>query len=224
MCSQRHVPHKLCMLPKGRSQLIQERFQLRSLGCCHFLAQFPNSFVDWVNFQEPISVWGRGRLKTRRLQLQYRNHCSVRFTAPGMAVLRSANNPVHPQRRPVAKRILIADDHESVLRGLRIMLEAHANWTVCGEAVNGYEAIAKAVELRPDLIVLDFAMPYLDGLQTADEISKLLPGVQIVLHTIHGADVVLEANRHGISRVVQKAKSGALVSAVAELLNPERRF
>lgn len=122
------------------------------------------------------------------------------------------------------KRILIADDHESVLRGLRVMLESHANWTVCGEAVNGYEAITKAVELRPDLIVLDFAMPYLDGLQTADEISKLLPGVQIVLHTIHGADVVLEANRHGISRVVQKAKSGALVSAVAELLNSERRF
>jgi DNA-binding NarL/FixJ family response regulator len=99
------------------------------------------------------------------------------------------------------KRILIADDHESVLRGVRVMLEAHEDWSVCGEAVNGYEAITKAVELRPDLIVLDFAMPDLDGLQTADEISKLLPGVQIVLHTIHGADVVLEANRHRISRV-----------------------
>ena len=121
------------------------------------------------------------------------------------------------------KRILIADDHESVLRGVRVMLEAHKDWSVCGEAVNGHEAIMKAVELRPDLIVLDFAMPDLDGLQTADEISKLLPGVQIVLHTIHGADVVLEANRHGISRVIQKAKSGALVSAVAELLNPDHQ-
>jgi chemotaxis response regulator CheB len=72
--------------------------------------------------------------------------------------------------------------------------------SVCGEAVNGYEAITKAVELRPDFIVLDFAMPDLDGLQTADEIGKLLPGVQIVLHTMQGADVVLEANRHGIPR------------------------
>jgi DNA-binding NarL/FixJ family response regulator len=121
------------------------------------------------------------------------------------------------------KRILIADDHESVLHNVRVMLEAHEDWSVCGEAVNGYDAIMKAVELRPDLIVLDFAMPDLDGLQTADEISKLLPGVQIVLHTIHGPDVVLEANRHGISRVIQKAKSGALVSAVAELLNPEHQ-
>jgi len=100
------------------------------------------------------------------------------------------------------------------------MLETHAGWSVCGEAVNGYEAITKAVELRPDLIVLDFAMPQLDGLQAAVEISKLLPGVQIVLHTMYGADVVLEANKRGISRVIEKATSGALVSAVEELLNP----
>jgi DNA-binding NarL/FixJ family response regulator len=119
----------------------------------------------------------------------------------------------------LTKRILIADDHESVLRGVRVMLEAHSGWSVCGEAVNGCEAVTKAVELRPDLIVLDFAMPVLDGLQAADEINKLLPGVQIVLHTIHGADVVLEANKRGISRVIEKAKSGALVSAVEELLD-----
>ena len=71
------------------------------------------------------------------------------------------------------KRILIADDHKSMLRGVRTMLETHPDWSVCGEAVNGYEAITKAVELKPDLIVLDFAMPDLDGLQTADEIRKL---------------------------------------------------
>jgi DNA-binding NarL/FixJ family response regulator len=117
------------------------------------------------------------------------------------------------------KRILIADDHESVLRGVRAMLEAHPGWEVCGEAVNGYEAITKAIELRPDLIILDVAMPKVDGLQAANEISKLLPGVQIVLHTMYGARVVLEAHKHGIFRVVEKAKSGALVSAVEELLN-----
>jgi len=163
------------------------------------------------------------RLRQNDYRRQYRNHCIVPSTPPKMAVLPSAKSSVHSQRTPMPKRILIADDHESVLRGVRVMLEAHEDWSVCGEAVNGYEAITKAVELRPDLIVLDFAMPDLDGLQTADEISKLLPGVQIVLHTIHGADVVLEANRHGISRVIQKAKSGALVSAVAELLNPEHQ-
>jgi DNA-binding NtrC family response regulator len=62
-------------------------------------------------------------------------------------------------------------------------------------------------------------MPKVDGLQAANEISKLLPGVQIVLHTMYGARVVLEAHKHGIFRVVEKAKSGALVSAVQELLN-----
>jgi DNA-binding NarL/FixJ family response regulator len=120
---------------------------------------------------------------------------------------------------PLTKRILIADDHESVLRGVRVMLEAHPGWEVCAEAVNGYEALTKAIELRPDLIILDFAMPEVDGLKAADEISKLLPGVQIVLHTMYGAGVALEANKHGISRVIEKAKSGALVSAVEELLN-----
>jgi two-component system, LytTR family, response regulator AlgR len=99
------------------------------------------------------------------------------------------------------------------------MLEAHPGWEVCGEAVNGYEALTKAIELRPDLIILDFAMPGVDGLKAAHEISKLLPGVQIVLHTMYGAGVVLEASRHGIFRVVEKAKSGALVSAIEELLN-----
>jgi DNA-binding NarL/FixJ family response regulator len=117
------------------------------------------------------------------------------------------------------KRILIADDHESVLRALRVMLEAHPGWEVCGEAANGYEALTKAIELRPDLIILDFAMPKVDGLKAANEISKLLPGVQIVLHTMYGARVVLEAHKRGIFRVVEKANSGALVSAVEELLN-----
>jgi DNA-binding NarL/FixJ family response regulator len=120
---------------------------------------------------------------------------------------------------PLTKRILIADDHESVLRGVRVMLEAHPGWEVCGEAVNGYEALMKAIELRPDLIILDFAMPEVNGLKAADEIGKLLPGVRVVLHTMYGAGVVLEANKHGIFRVVEKAKFGALVSAVEELLD-----
>jgi DNA-binding NarL/FixJ family response regulator len=136
-------------------------------------------------------------------------------------VLPFPDRPIYTVRvdHPRTKRILIADDHESALRALRVMLEAHPGWEVCGEAVNGYEAITMAIELKPDLIILDFAMPEVSGLQAADEISKLLPAVQIVLHTMYGAGVVLEANRHGLFRVVEKAKSGALVSAIEELLN-----
>jgi chemotaxis response regulator CheB len=104
------------------------------------------------------------------------------------------------------------------LRGMRITLEAHSGWSVCGEALNGREAITKAIELRPDLVILDFAMPELDGLRAADEINKLLPGVGIILHTLYGAGVVLEANKHPVVRVIEKSKTGALVSAVEELL------
>jgi DNA-binding NarL/FixJ family response regulator len=118
----------------------------------------------------------------------------------------------------VAKRILIADDHKSVLRGVRAMLESHPGWEVCGDAVNGREAVGKAVQLKPDLIILDFAMPEWNGLKAAEEISKVLPGVKIVLHTIYGPALGLEAKKHGICRVVEKSKTGALVSTIDELI------
>ncbi len=109
----------------------------------------------------------------------------------------------------MTKRILIADDHESVLRSLRALLGAEPGWEVCGDAVDGREAVAKAVELRPDLVVLDLAMPRLDGLRAAQEIS-------------HGTTEVQQAaNKYGIKRVVGKAKPSALISAVEELLSAE---
>jgi len=121
----------------------------------------------------------------------------------------------------LSKRILIADDHESVLRRVRAMLDSQPTWEVCGEAVNGREAVAKAVQLKPDLVVLDFAMPQLDGLKTASEIHELLPEVPIVLFTMYAAQVKQEAQKHGISWLVDKAESGALVTAVQELLGTE---
>jgi len=121
----------------------------------------------------------------------------------------------------VAKRILIADDHESVLRGLRTSLGV-PGWEICGDAVDGREAVARATELRPDLIVMDFAMPRMDGLRAAQEIRKLLPTVPIVLHTLYGtAEVERAANKHGIQSIVDKTKPGALISAVEELLSAE---
>jgi DNA-binding NarL/FixJ family response regulator len=115
-------------------------------------------------------------------------------------------------------RILIADDHESVRHGIRTMLEANPGWEVCGEAVDGVDAIAKAQELKPDLIVLDFAMPRLDGLKAAASISKDSPEVPIILHTMYGSLLSLEIKKYGISRVVGKSETGSLVRAVQELL------
>jgi DNA-binding NarL/FixJ family response regulator len=122
----------------------------------------------------------------------------------------------------VIKRILIADDHEPMLRGLRALLGANPDWENCGNAVDGKEAVAKATELRPDLIVMDFAMPRMDGLRAAQEIRKLLPTVPIVLHTLYGtAEVERAAYKQGIRKIVEKTKTGALVSAVEELLSSE---
>jgi len=119
----------------------------------------------------------------------------------------------------VSKRILIADDHESVLRRLRSLLGAKPGWEICGDAVDGKEAVARAIELRPDVIVLDFAMPRMNGLSAAQAIRTVLPKVPIVLNTLYGTpEVVREANKLGIHRVVDKATSGALISAVEELL------
>ncbi len=125
---------------------------------------------------------------------------------------------------PLSKRILIADDHESVLRGIRVMLESEPGFEVCGDAVNGREAVQKAVALKPDLVVLDFSMPEMDGLQAADEISRLLPNVKLILHTMYGAEVRGEALKHGISKIVEKAAHGALVATVKELLTAQPRF
>jgi DNA-binding NarL/FixJ family response regulator len=117
-------------------------------------------------------------------------------------------------------RILIVDDHKSAIREIRSLLEANPGWEVCGEAADGQEALARASAIHPDVIVLDFAMPIMNGLITAQEITKVLPNVPIVLHTLYNSpQVELEAKKHGIRKVVEKTQSGALVSAIRELVD-----
>ena len=119
----------------------------------------------------------------------------------------------------MAKQIVIADDHEAVLQGVTVLLQAIPGCEICGNATDGNEAIAKATELRPDLIILDYAMPGLDGLSAAKQIHELLPEVPIVLHTLYAStELDLVANKYGIRKVVDK-KSGALILAVEELLS-----
>ena len=116
-------------------------------------------------------------------------------------------------------RILIVDDHKSAIREIRTLLGANPEWEVCGEAADGQEALAKANEMHPDVIVLDFAMPVMNGLMAAEEITKVQPTVPIVLNTLYNSpQVELEAKRHGIRKVVEKTHSGALVSAIQELV------
>jgi DNA-binding NarL/FixJ family response regulator len=118
----------------------------------------------------------------------------------------------------VTTRILIADDHKAAIREIRTLLGANPEWEVCGEAADGQEVLAKANEMHPDVIVLDFAMPVMNGLMAAQEITKMQPTVSIVLNTLYNSpQVELEAKKHGIRKVVEKTHSGALVSAIQAL-------
>jgi DNA-binding NarL/FixJ family response regulator len=119
----------------------------------------------------------------------------------------------------VRTRILIVDDHKSAIREIRTLLGANPEWEVCGEAADGKEALARANEMHPDVIILDFAMPVMNGLMAAQEITKVLPTVTIVLNTLYNSpQVEFEAKKHGIRKVVEKTHSGALVSAIQELV------
>jgi DNA-binding NarL/FixJ family response regulator len=120
----------------------------------------------------------------------------------------------------LAFRILIADDHPAIRRVLRALIESHTEWQVCGDAKNGADAVEKALELKPDLVILDLAMPIVDGIRAAREISSALPETPILMHTMHGSPAVnLEAKKAGVSKVVSKGESGNnLLNAIAELL------
>ena len=118
-------------------------------------------------------------------------------------------------------RILIADDHSGVRKMLKLLVETQAGWQVCGEAENGQEAIVKASELHPDLIIMDLAMPVMDGIRASRAISTTMPAVPILMHTLHySAELELEAKKVGVRRVVAKAEGGdALIGAIAALLD-----
>ncbi len=120
------------------------------------------------------------------------------------------------------KRILIADDNATVRRGLRGVIEHNEDWNVCGEAVDGREAIERARELHPDILLLDLAMPGMNGFDAARELAKLEPNVQILLCTVQlSTFVVREAEKMGIQGAVSKSKVSQITDGIAALLRHE---
>lgn len=107
-------------------------------------------------------------------------------------------------------QILLADDNQVILRLLRRLIESHAGWQICGDASDGQQALSKALELKPDLVVLDFAMPGLNGFQVAAQISRACQTLPIILHTIHDfPETIAEAKKVGIRAVVSKTDASA---------------
>ena len=116
-------------------------------------------------------------------------------------------------------RILLADDHEIVRRGLRDLLEAHPDWEVCAEAENGREAVDRARESRPDVAVLDLSLPELNGLEATRRIRRDSPNTEVLVFTVHDSEeLVFEALSVGARGYVLKSDGAShLIDAVQAL-------
>ena len=112
----------------------------------------------------------------------------------------------------MAKTILIVDDNAQIRLALCEQFKRESDFEICGEAANGKEAIAKALELHPDLIVLDPSMPVMNGLDAARELKKLMPTVPLIMYSLFG-DVFGEqqARLIGISELVSKSQPAAIL-------------
>jgi len=105
--------------------------------------------------------------------------------------------------------ILIVDDSALVRRFLRSYIEQHGEWNVCGEAENGKTAVERVEELKPDVVILDFQMPVMNGLEAARRISRIAPRTGMLMYTMHAGEQLLkEAESVGIKTVLSKSDAG----------------
>jgi DNA-binding NarL/FixJ family response regulator len=104
-------------------------------------------------------------------------------------------------------RILIADDSVTVRTGLKMLLQLHADWIVCGEAEDGQDAVKKAAELKPDVILLDISMPTMDGLSAAEIIHRDAPDAEILIVThFESLDLARYAAQTGVRAYIAKSR------------------
>ena len=122
-------------------------------------------------------------------------------------------------------RILVADDHTMVREGLRKVLEEQPGWVGCGEAGNGREAVAKTRELKPDVLVLDFVMPELNGLEVTRQVRAAQPQTEVLILTMHESEqlarAALAAGAHGF---VLKSDAGTTLVTAVEHLSQHQPF
>ncbi len=122
-------------------------------------------------------------------------------------------------------RILVVDDNPAVRHYLRNLLEQQSTWQVCDEARTGKEALQRVEKNPPDVILLDFQMPDLNGLDVARQVTKLFPAIPILMVTIHlSKQLAEEARRAGIRGACAKSDVGSIVEAVDALLHDKTYF
>jgi DNA-binding NarL/FixJ family response regulator len=122
-------------------------------------------------------------------------------------------------------RILLVDDNPSVRHYSRAVLEQQTSWWVCGEARTGAEALQKVLQAPPDLILLDYQMPDLNGVDVAKQICELFPKIPILMVTLHLSKQLAEAARlAGVRGACAKQDIGSVVEAVEVLLREQTYF
>ena len=108
--------------------------------------------------------------------------------------------------------ILIADDHDVVRRGLRAILEARAPWRVVAEACDGKGAVASAFRFKPDVAIIDYGLPRLNGIEATRQIRHHLPGTEILIFTMHNTDdILLHALEAGAQLVLIEGFAAAVL-------------
>jgi DNA-binding NarL/FixJ family response regulator len=118
-------------------------------------------------------------------------------------------------------RIVLADDHDIIRRGIRSLLNATADWDICAEASNGREAVEKVLELKADLIIMDVSMPVMNGIDAARQIRKVSPTTKVVIFTMHDSPQITTAAKDaGAAACLTKTALGdQLQKVVAEILS-----
>jgi DNA-binding NarL/FixJ family response regulator len=126
---------------------------------------------------------------------------------------------------PIRIRILIADDHTMIRKGLRAQLESHPGWEICGEALTGRQAVELALQYKPNLVILDFTMPELNGCEAARRICQALPQTEILMLTVHESETVVhEAFAAGAKGFLCKTDSSVLLISAVEALSRHEAF
>lgn len=122
-------------------------------------------------------------------------------------------------------RILIADDHEVVREGVRLLLERRPSWQVCGVAKTGRDAVELAQKLQPDIVVLDMGMPELDGLEAARQIKRVLPETELLIFTARETDeLIREVFEAGVKSYILKSEAGTHLLEAIEALSQHKPF
>jgi DNA-binding NarL/FixJ family response regulator len=120
-------------------------------------------------------------------------------------------------------RVLVADDHAILRQGICSLLEARLGWQVVGEAANAREAVEKAAQLKPDVVLLDINIPEIKGIEATREILKATPKTEVLILTMHESETAIREVREAGARgcILKAGAPGELLAAIEALRKPK---